>query len=342
MSQAYADFLAGEFHEFMSEFHQHNQPYDDLMDADIFERYAKVLRDQSKFGFFNFKKNPQGIKRPHFGPSSAGYSDRELYEKARKSKRDPAEFTENQRDWVGLGGVIGEYLQREILLAERHFEKLTGSKPKFRMARNRYGDPAYEHFVKKMHEIEHDGQHFAYFGLPDGILVYTDENTGEDITVGLEIKSEQTSWSKFKALKEPKAGHLAQTTAYADMYGFDYVIVVYMLTYGRGWFEDFSRLKVFGKYVSKEDRIYLRQRCANAVRQVKDGTPPSVELDEWRFFDYKNVVAKELPESEVQRLVKQAEIAQYSSLPNYMKRSYEEAIEEIKFIRNEGDWSASY
>lgn len=333
MSQQYADKLAKEFHEFMSEWHSHPAPYDDAMDADIHERYAKVLREQSKWGYFDFAKNPQGIKRPHFGPSSAGYSDRELYEKARKSKRDPAKFTENQRYWVGVGGVLGEYLQREVLLSERHYEKLTGKKPAFKMARTKDGNPAYEHFVKKMHEIEHDGQHFAYFGLPDGILTYKDEDTGEVLNVGLEIKSEQANWSKFKALDEPKKGHLAQTTAYADMYRFDYVLVVYILSYGRGWYEDFSRIKTFGKYVSGDERQALRQRCADAVRQAKEGDAPPIQLDEWKFFDYKNVVAKALTEEELDRLRGHARRAQSSSLPAFMKRSYTEAIEEIEEIR---------
>lgn len=333
MSQAYADFLAEEFHEYMTEFHKHPQPYDDALDADIHERYARILREQSKWGYFDFNKNPQGIERPHFGPSSAGYSDREMYEKARKSKRDPAEFTVNQRYWVGLGGVVGEYLQREILLAERHFEKLTGKAPKFRMKRKENGDPMYEHFVKKMHEIEHNGEHFAYFGLPDGILEYTDEDTGEIVTIGLEIKSEQSNWSKFKALSEPKSGHLAQTTAYSDMYGFDYVIVVYVLTYGRGWYEEFSRIKPFGKYISEVERNYLRDRCATAVKQARTGEAPPVDLSAWKFFDYKRVVAKDLTEEELDELRLQAERAQDSSLPAYMKRSYAEAIEEIETLR---------
>ena len=336
MTQVYADFLAKEFHEFMTEWHNHPQPYDDKMDADIHEKYAKVLREQSKWGYYDFQRNPQGIERPHFGPSSAGNSDRELYERARRSKRDPQKFTENQRYWVGTGGVLGDYIQREILLSERHFKRLVGKAPKFRMATTKDGNPAYEHFVKKMHEIEHDGQHFAYFGLPDGILTYTDENTGEVLNVGLEVKSEQANWSRFKSMDEPKKGHLAQTTAYSDMYGFDYVIVVYLLSYGRGWYEDFSRLKTFGKYVTEDDRNKLRQRCADAVRQAKAGTPPSVELDTWKFFDYKNVVSKELSEDELGRLRDHASRAQQSNLPAWLKRSYAEAITEIEELR-EGD-----
>ncbi|SET42657.1 hypothetical protein SAMN05216389_11131 [Oceanobacillus limi] len=334
MSQQLADKIAKDFHEFMSEFHRYNQPYDDNMDADIHERYAKVLREQSRWGYFDFNRNPDGIKRPHFGPSSAGYSDRELYEKARKSKRDPAKFTENQRDWIGLGSQIGDYLQREILLAERHFEKLTGKPPRFKFERHANGNPRYEHFDKKMHEIEHNGQHFAYFGLPDGILEYITDD-GEKLRVGLEIKSVQQNWSKFKSLDAPKAGHIAQTTAYSDMYDFDYVIVAYMLTYGRGWNEDFSRLKTFGKYVLEGERLHLRDRCADAVRRAKENDPPPLDLADWKFNDYKTVIAKSLTEDELFDLRRQADMAQQSNLPAWQKRSYAEAIAEIEEIRSE-------
>lgn len=330
--QQYANKIAKDFHDFMSEFHSYNQPYDDAMDADIHERYAKVLRKQSKWGYFDFKRNPDGIERPFFGPSSAGYSDRELYEKARGSKRDQPNFTENQRDWIGLGSQVGDYIQREILLAERHYEKLTGKKPRFRFERHENGNPRYEHFDKKMHEIGHNGQHFAYFGLPDGILTYTTDE-GEQLRVGLEVKSVQQNWSKFKSMDSPKPGHVAQTVAYSDMYDFDYVIILYVLTYGRGWYEDFSRLKPFGLYVSETERQHLRDRCAEATRQAKAGTPPKVDLSEWKFNDYKTVIATSLSESELAELKEQAKLAQQSSLPAWQKRSYTEAIDEITEIR---------
>lgn len=316
----------------MSEWHTFDQPYDDLMDADIHERYAKVLREQSKWGYFDFNRNPDGIKRPHFGPSSAGLSDRELYEKARKAKRSRQKPTENQRYWTGIGGAIGDYLQREILLAERHYEKFTGKPPRFKFERHADGSPRYEHFDKIMHEIEHNGQHFAYFGLPDGVLEYTTDD-GEVLRVGLEVKSEQSNWSKFKALDAAKPKHVAQTTAYSDMYDFDYVIIAYVLSYGRGWDEDFSRLKTFGFYVIEDDRMRLRDRCADAVRRAKAGDPPPLDLMDWRFNDYKDAIATGLSEGEFADLKQQAEFAQSSNLPAWMKRSYANAIEEIEEIR---------
>jgi hypothetical protein len=329
-----ANKIAEDFSEYWTKFHLHDQPYDDAMDADIFERYAKVLRKQSKWGYFDFNKNPEGIKRPHFGPSAAGYSDRELYEKARKSKRDRSKFTENQRDWIGLGGAVGGYIQREILLADRHYEKLVGETPKFRMKYDEEGNPMYEHFVKKMHEIEHDGEYFAYFGLPDGVLEYVDDETGEILTVGIEIKSVQQNWSKFKGLTEPKQKHEVQTVAYSDMYGFDFVIIVYVLTYGRDWSEDFSRIKVFGKYIPDADRMALRNRIANAVRQSKSGEAPPLDLRDWKYNDYKTAIAKGISEEELEDLRRQAESAKGSSLPAWLIRNFSEAVDEIEAIRN--------
>lgn len=333
MSQKRAEDIARKFNEYMTEWHGFNQPYDDLMDADIFERHARVLREQSKWGYFDFKKNPEGVKRPFFSPSNAGISDREMYERARGSKRDPAKFSVNQRYWVGLGSPIGDYFVREILLAERHYRKLTGKTPPFRIKRKDNGDPMYEHFVKKMHEMEHGGEKFAYFGLPDSILEYIDEDTGEVLDVGLELKSEQANWSRFKSLDEPKRGHLEQTTMYSEMYGFDYVIVAYILSYGRGWFEDFNRLKTFGKHVSDSDREALADRCANATRRAREGDAPKFNIDDWKFNDYKTVIAKGLTEEEVAELEQVVNRAKTSSLPQWKITSYVEAMDEIKTYR---------
>lgn len=326
--QQKADQIAEEFNEFMTKWHNYPQPYDDEMDADIHERYARVLRKQSEWGYFDFSKD-----RPFFSPSNAGISDRELYERARGSKRDPAEFTTNQRYWVGLGTVIGDYLQREILLAERHYKRLTGEEPPFRMKRLDNGDPAYEHFVKKMKEIKHDGESFAYFGLPDGILEYIDPETGEITEVILEVKSEQSNWSRFKQLAEPKQGHREQTVMYSDMYDVDYVITAYLLSYGRGWFEDFNRLKTFGRYVSDDDRVELRDRCAAATRNAREGNPPAFDLMDWKFSDYKTAIATSLTDVEYERLRRQAIDAYRTNIPNWRKQAMADAVEEIHAIR---------
>ena len=331
--QLKAERIAQEFNDYMTEWHSYVQPYDDKLDADIHERYARILNEQNVWGYFDFKRNPDGKARPFFSPSNAGISDRELYERARGSKRDPTKFTGNQRWWVGLGTVIGDYLQREVLLAERHYRKLTGKVPPFRMKRKDNGDPMYEHFVKKMHEMEHDGETFAYFGLPDGILEYTDVETGEIFDVGLEVKSEQANWSRFKSLDEPKNGHIEQTTMYSEMYGFDYVIVAYILSYGRGWGEEFNRLKTFGKYVSDEDRETLAGRCADATRRAREGDAPRFDLMDWRFCDYKTAIARGLTDEEISEMKEYAVRVQNSSLPAWRRRAIAGAFENIEEIR---------
>jgi len=286
--------IAEAFENFLREFHQYDQPYDDEMDAELYEQYARVLREQTPaYKYFPFKKG-----RPNFGPSSAGDSPLELYHKAKRSKKDTRNMTENQRDWVGLGGNVGGYVQREIMLAERHFEKLTGKKPPFVFERTERGEPAYEHFKKRLHVVNHNGEDFAIFGLPDGILKYTDPQTGEVFRVGLEVKSAQKNWSAFKSQEEPKESHVVQTTAYSEMYrhegDLDYFIVLYYLTYGRDWQEDFSRKKAFGAYVTDADRTELKDRLADATRNAREGTPPQLDLFGWKFNDYKGAIIDEM------------------------------------------------
>ncbi len=321
--------IAEAFENFLREFHQYDQPYDDELDAEIYEQYAKVLREQTPvFKYFPFKKG-----RPNFGPSSAGMSPLELYHKAKKSKQDGRNFTENQRDWIGLGSEIGSYIQRELLLAERHFEKFTGKKPSFVFERTERGEPAYEHFKKRLHVVNHNGEDFAIFGLPDGILRYTAPN-GEEYRVGLEVKSVQTNWSKFKSLEEPKDDHVAQTVAYSEMYRhegeLDYFIVLYVLTYGRDWNEDFSRKKAFGVYVPEKERIELKDRLADATRNAREGTPPKLDLFGWKFNDYKGAIIDEMTPEQYQETFDEAMRMVKSNQPKWKRTIYDRTMQEIR------------
>jgi len=323
--------IAEAFENFLREFHKYDQPYDDEMDAELYEQYARVLREQTPvFKYFPFKKG-----RPNFGPSSAGDSPLELYHKAKRSKKDSRNLTENQRDWIGLGSEVGNYVQREIMLAERHFEKLTGKKPPFVFERTERGEPAFEHFKKRLHVVEHDGEEFAIFGLPDGILKYTAPD-GEIFRVGLEVKSAQKNWSAFKSQEEPKESHVVQTTAYSEMYGgeaegpLDYFIVLYYLTYGREWQEDFSRKKAFGAYVTDADRTELKDRLADATRNAREGTPPKLDLFGWRFNDYKGAIIDEMTPEQFQATFDEAMRMVKSNQPKWKRTIYDRTMQEIR------------
>lgn len=335
MSQQRVGKIAQEFIDYLDEFHTYKQPYDDMMDAEFYEQYARVLREQSKWGYFNYKTAPDGTPRPLFGPSSSGKSERELYEKIRKSKPDDRKWTPNQRDWTGLGSQVGGYIQREVMLAERHYEKLTGKKPRFRFERTERNEPAFEHFVKKMHEVEFDGEKFALFGLPDGILEYTTDD-GEILRVGLEVKSFQKGWSEFKRFNKPKVSHELQTIVYSEMYDLDYYIILYHLTYGVGWDrDDIKRNKAFGKYITQADREEILAKFARVTKAAREGIAPAVDLDSFKFNEYKTAIALGLTDEEYELLKAQVRRMLRSSLSKWKKQAYYDAFEYIREVREQ-------
>jgi hypothetical protein len=332
LTQQIADKIAQDFIDFLDEFHTHPQPYDDAMDAEFYAQYARILKEQSKWGYFNWKTAPDGTPRPLFSPSSAGKDERFLYEKAIKSKADPREPNRNQRDWTGLGSQVGAYIQREVMLAERHFEKLTGKKPRFKFERTERNEPSFEHFVKKIHEVEHNGEKFGLNGLPDGILEYITDD-GEILRVGLEVKSFQKSYMDFKKQEQPKLDHELQTHVYNEMYGLDYTIILYHITYGAEWKRDFSRNKAFGRYFPKEVRLPLLDKYARVTKSWRTGVAPAVDLDGWGYNDYKTAIAKGISDEEFAILKAQVKRAQRSGLPEWKKQIYVDAFMYIQEVR---------
>lgn len=334
--QLMAERIAQDFAEFLDEFHQYPQPYDDAMDAEFYEQYARVLREQlaEENAWRKYLYAPDGTRRPTFAPSSAGKDERQLYAKILYGRKgaDERPPNRNQRDWTGLGSQVGGYIQREIMLAERHFESLTGKKPRFRFERTERNEPAFEHFMKKIHEVEHNGEKFGLNGLPDGILEYITDD-GEILRVGLEVKSFQKSYTEFKKKSDPKSDHELQTHVYNEMYDLDYTLVLYHITYGADWERDFSRNKVYGRYVPKETRIPLLDKFARVTKAWRTKTPPAIDLDGWKYNDYKTAIAKDLTDEEFEILKAQVKRAQRSSLQAWKIQQYVDAILFIKDVR---------
>ena len=332
--------IAKEFYEYLNEFHSYDQPYNDEMDAELNDHFSRILREQSKRDYFSFSTNPQGVQRPFFSPSSAGKPERELYEKVRKSPKDPRKPEPQQRRWTALGSMIGDLIQREIMLAERHYLKFTGKKPRFWFAKNEDGAPLYEHFTKVMHEVDHDGEHFAIYGLGDGILEYVTED-GEVLHIGLEIKSKQQSYSatSLKTMKEPKEDHVLQSVCYSEMYGLDYFLIVYVNASKKAWnmtpeeLEANPDIRVFGVEITEEDRNAVKSKFAAVTRAARLGEAPPLDLLEWRFFEYKQSVAKSLTDEEFEEVKSFANRVVRSKLPDWKKRGAIEAYEYIKSVR---------
>jgi len=327
--------IAQEFTDYLNEFHSYQQPYDDEMDAKLYEQFAGILRKQAKWGYFDWSK-----KRPYFGPSSAGRSDRELYEKVRKSPRDNTKPQPQQRRWTALGEQIGGLVQREIMLAERHYPKFTGKPSRFRFKRNSEGAPLYEHFTKKMHEVNYDGEEFAIFGLGDGILEYLTDD-GEWLPIGLEVKSRQTSYAETSKarMQEVKSDHRLQTVCYGEMYGLNYFLTIYLNSSKKAWnMTDEERVKspdfrVFGYEITEDEKNEVKAKFARVTRMAREGKAPKVELESWLFNDYKTHIAKSLTDEEYEELRQQALLMQNSGLPDWKKRQYAQAVDFITQTR---------
>lgn len=329
--------IAEEFRNFLETWHSYTEPYDTPLDVWLHESYAKVL---SKDSYLDYRS------LPYFSPSSANSCPRELYEKALRSPRDQAEVKPWQRRWQFIGTNIGDAIQRDILLAERHYKKFTSEKPRFRIERTKDGYPAFEDFVKTRKVIEHNNQQFALIGTCDGILEYTDKH-GVVTRVGLEIKSKQTTYSKTSeySLREPGADHVKQVTCYSLMYDLDYYVVLYMNASKKAWNmseEDYAKypdFRAFGIAVTGEMRNEVLDKFASIVAAVKTKQPPKPDIEHWLFNNYKTACAQSLSDEEYEEIKTKVNRVKRSSLSDTKKAPYIGALEFIDKVRSCKDGS---
>jgi hypothetical protein len=257
--------------------------------------------------------------------------------------RDEDEVKPWQRRYTARGTAVGDWLQRELLLAERHYEKFTGEKVPFTIARTDEGTPFFEDFVKTQRFFEHNGQRFSLFGTLDGVLEYVDEETGEVKRIGLEIKSKQTSYSEtgFQRMKGPKDEHVKQVTCYGLMYDVDAYLIVYVNCSVKAWFmtdeehEKAPDFRVFGVEITDEMKASILDKFANVTRCVAEGVKPALDLESFRFNNFKRSCAESLDTEELAEIQSQVERMQRSSLPDWKKRGYVEALEFIENVRGE-------
>lgn len=281
---------------------------------------------------------------PYFSPSSAGKDDRELYVKALGMPKDDDDVKPWQRRWTAQGTAIGDWLQREILLAERHFEKFTGKKPPFKMARTADGKPFFEDFVHGQRFFEYGGQRFSILGTCDGVLEY-EASDGTVHRIGLEIKSKQTSYSEtgFNRLTAPKSDHVKQVTCYSLMYDLDAYLIVYVNVSKKAWFmsdEEFEKhpdFRVFGVDVTDDMKTEILEKFAYVTKCVAEKTPPALDLEKFRFNNFKRSCALSLSDDEYELLKAQVRRMMRSRLPEWKKQAYYEAFEYIREVREQND-----
>lgn len=322
--------IAKEFTEFLNEWHSIPEVYDNELDAQIHRWYAEVENVWPK--------------RPYFSPSAANSDKRELYMKTIGAKKDSFPRAPYQSRWQRIGTAIGDIIQRDILFAEKHFERLTGKPPRFRFEKDSLGRPMFEDFAKTNAEVNHRGHTFYLYGLPDGIMEYVTED-GEILRIGLEIKSKQTSAAKTSeySLREPDIKHVKQTVGYSKMYNLDYFIILYVNAAKKSWFisdEDYAKtpdIRAFGLSFTEEDRIELYDYLADVLDCAKTKQPPALDLSKWTFNNFKTACAKDLTDEEMAELKAYTSRVLKSNLRASEKEDIYDAFESIKEMRAKGE-----
>lgn len=331
--------IAADFTEFLNVWHSAPETYDNDLDAQIHGWYRDILSDKSRNVW-----PPRDI--PYFSPSSANADRRGLYEKLRGAKKDAGGQPPYQGRWTRIGTAIGDVIQRDILFAEKHYAKHAGVAPRFKFERNDRGEPMFEDFAKRAARLSYNGADFAIYGTCDGIMTYVTED-GEQIRVGLEIKSKQTTaaqTSDYSQRNGPKEDHVKQTVCYSLMYGtddapLDYYVILYVNASKKSWVmtdDEFAKnpdIKAHCIEITDEMRTGILESFAEIVHAAKDGRPPTLSLDSWTFNGFKTACARSLSDEEVTQLERTVAALQRSGLPEFKKRQAADALAQIKTLR---------
>ncbi len=282
---------------------------------------------------------------PYFSPSAADADPRALYEKARGTKKESRAVQPNQGRQTRIGTAIGDVIQRDLLFAEKHYEKTYGRPPRFTVERNDRGEPMFEDFAKRSHIITHNGKTFALYGTGDGIMRYVSDD-GEVLRVGLEVKSKQTTYAKtspYSMRNGAEEKHIKQCACYSIMYDVDYYVILYVNGARKAWSisaEDYEKnpdIAAFGVYFTDEMRAEVLDYFTSILDAVESGVPPLTDPDKWTFNDYKRTIALSLTDGEMDALKRKVAAIMRSGLPDWKKRGPAEALTDIERIRAEED-----
>lgn len=315
--------IAEEFIATLNAVHSKAETWDNALDTQIHRWYADA---------------PNVFpKKPYYSPSSANSCPRELYMKAIGAKKDAFPKPPHQGRWQSVGTKIGDIIQRDLLYAERNL------KTRFRFEKDAQGRPMFEDFAKTNKPVTHEGHSFYLFGLPDGIMEYTQDD-GTVLRIGLEVKSKQTTSARTSlySMREPDAKHVKQTIAYSEMYGVDHFIILYVNASKKGWViseEDAIKtpdIRAFGLTFTDADRAELFDYLTSVSEAVRTKTPPPIDLSNFTFNNFKTACALSLSDEEYTGIKTQVKAVMQSGLSDKTKRDYRDALDFITQTRNGG------
>lgn len=333
----------------MDRWHGHKEIWDDALDIQILQNEVDVRSTHKP-------KLAWGVKgTKYFSPSSANSDARELFMKLIGSKRDEQPTPPHQGRWRRIGTAFGDLIQKDLLFIEKHYKKEFGEHPPYKPEyieipsvkdpKDTKLFPSWEKFAQKIVWVDHKGYKIPILGQPDGILRYLPQKGKR---VGLEIKSKQTTAAQTSAysMKEPKIDHVKQCINYSIMYGtpeapLDDFIIVYGNLSKKAWVmseEDYKKspdLRAFHVHVTEKDRTQLLDFYAYVMESINTGFPPKLDLEKWTFNNFKTACILSLSEEEIAEVTKQAKAYINSSIPEWKKSSYKEALEFIEEVRKD-------
>lgn len=316
--------LADDFLKQMNTFHSVREPFDTKLDIWLHKSYADILENGNKVDY----------SKVYFSPSSSSWCERALYHKLRKDKKDNQPAKPYHTRWQAMGTAAGTFLQRSILLSERHMKRLTGQEPRFKMAiiDNKY--PAFEEFIAEQIPFEHNGQHFTMYGMGDGILI--DQETGEKIIFEAKTKSEGPAKTNYRNMSGPTETHVDQLTCYSLMFETNTAIIAYLNLAKQKWMADEETLennpdfRAFQVDITPSMQKAVLDKFARVTKAFREGNPPAVDLDKWLFNDYKEAISESITDEEITELEEYLERLSKSSLPAWRKESQRRALTDIK------------
>ncbi|WVP82814.1 CRISPR/Cas system associated protein [Enterococcus phage EF_WCK] len=323
------DTIAEDFERQLNKWGETGFTYDADIHHQIMRDYLKVV-DRNPFEDF-----PENV--PVFRSSGTGKCLREqtlfAIDKLEGSDRkDPPKCQAHQSRWQMIGTAVGDMIQEQVLMMEKHYQRFTKEECHFRFERTEEGFPHFEEFSTTFKKYKSGRMEFITGGSMDGIMIWTDPATGEEYWVSLEVKSKQTTpaaTSKF-SMRQPNSKHVWQVKNYAMLKDLDMYLIVYVNCAHKSWEmteEDYAKnpdLQVFGVDITEQDKKDVRNRFFTAIEHAHAGTLPPLELSGFTFSDYKYALANSLTYKELEELEKKA-----------VSKFDQKALEEIKKIRGD-------
>jgi len=334
MQDSLSNEMENVFAEMLDTFHSQPEVWDNDLDKQIHEWYLHAPNVFPKY--------------PYFSPSAVTSCPMSLYYKYKKAEKDDFPRQPHQSRWQSAGTATGDWLQRDILLIEKHFERLTGNKPPFKFERTAKGEPMFEEFAKKNFPIEavdeETGEKLNYYllGAPDGIMTYTPEGSDKEVRVGIEIKSKQTTSAKTSkhSMRSAEEGHIAQTIAYSVMYDVDYYLIVYVNLSKKSWEyseEDYEKapdVRVFGYHYDDRTKQSVIDYMTDLLVMFKNDEVPSLDINGWTFNNYKIQCAINMTEEQLQDIRDEVDdVLDDKYAPQYKKNNYQKVLSDIHMIR---------